>query len=390
MASGPGYRLTPIARDAADAETNRMPLGTADNGRPVVPANAWDAVGARELYEAMVLIRVFEEETDRQYKRDRIGGYCHLCIGQEGATVGACAALEPDDLLLTSYRSHGFAVARGVSPEAMMAELFGRVDGCARGRGGSMHPADPELGYLGGWGIVGGQLPLAVGAAFTLAQEERPQAVLCELGEGAVNIGAWHEALNLAAIWDLPVVFLVMNNEYSMCSAVAEVSAEPEVHKRAAAFRMRGERVDGQDVEAVYEAAGELLRDARERRRPAVLEALTYRYRGHSVADPGTAYRSPGEVEEWRRRDPIALFGARLRERGIFSSDDELEQVRRHAEQRVAAAVEYAERSEPPPVTTLARHVYGDPATSEQFAHTGPGSPFGERELILEGGLGRA
>ena len=390
MASGPGYRLTPIARDAADAETNRMPLGTADNGRPVVPANAWDAVGARELYEAMVLIRVFEEETDRQYKRDRIGGYCHLCIGQEGATVGACAALEPDDLLLTSYRSHGFAVARGVSPEAMMAELFGRVDGCARGRGGSMHPADPELGYLGGWGIVGGQLPLAVGAAFTLAQEERPQAVLCELGEGAVNIGAWHEALNLAAIWDLPVVFLVMNNEYSMGSAVAEVSAEPEVHKRAAAFRMRGERVDGQDVEAVYEAAGELLRDARERRRPAVLEALTYRYRGHSVADPGTAYRSPGEVEEWRRRDPIALFGARLRERGIFSSDDELEQVRRHAEQRVAAAVEYAERSEPPPVTTLARHVYGDPATSEQFAHTGPGSPFGERELILEGGLGRA
>jgi pyruvate dehydrogenase E1 component alpha subunit len=360
------------------------------NGRAGTPAEALDVARARELYEAMVLIRVFEEETDRQYKRDRIGGYCHLCSGQEAATVGACSALEPDDLLLTSYRSHGFALARGVSPEAMMAELFGRVDGCARGRGGSMHTADPELGYLGGWGIVGGQLPLAVGAAFTLAQEEQPQAVLCELGEGAVNIGAWHEALNLAAIWDLPVVFLVMNNEYSMGSPVGEVSAEPEVYKRAAAFRMRGERVDGQDLEAVYEAAHQLLRDARELRRPAVLEALTYRYRGHSVADPGTAYRSPDEVEQWRRRDPIALFAARLRERGIFSSDDELEQVRRRAERRVAHAVEFAERSEPPPVTTLAQHVYGDPATAEQFAHMGPGSPFGEHELVLEGGLGHA
>jgi pyruvate dehydrogenase E1 component alpha subunit len=164
-------------------------LMDSNHGAASAPAEVRDAAQARELYEAMVLIRVFEEETDRQYKRDRIGGYCHLCSGQEGATVGACAALEPDDVLLTSYRSHGFALARGVSPEAMMAELFGRVDGCARGRGGSMHPADPKLGYLGGWGIVGGHLPLAVGAAFTLAQEERPQAVLCELGEGAVNIG---------------------------------------------------------------------------------------------------------------------------------------------------------------------------------------------------------
>jgi pyruvate dehydrogenase E1 component alpha subunit len=181
-----------------------------------------------------------------------------------------------------------------------------------------------------------------------------------------------------------------MNNEYSMGSAVAEVSAEPEVHKRAAAFRMRGKRVDGQDVEAVHEAAHELLRDARELRRSAVLEALTYRYRGHSVADPGTAYRSPEEVDEWRRRDPIGLFGARLRQREIFSSDDQLDEVRRHAERRVAHTVEYAERSEPPPMTTLAQHVYGDPATSEQFAHTGPGGPFGERELVLEGGLGHA
>jgi pyruvate dehydrogenase E1 component alpha subunit len=361
-----------------------------ETNAPGEPAGAPNATQARELYAAMVLIRVFEEETDRQYKRDRIGGYCHLCSGQEGATVGACAALEGEDLLLTSYRSHGFALARGVSPGAMMAELFGRIDGCARGRGGSMHPADPSLGYLGGWGIVGGQLPLAVGAAFTLAQEGREQAVLCELGEGAVNIGAWHEALNLAAIWDLPVVFLVMNNEYSMGSPVAAVSAQPEVYKRASAFRMEGERVDGQDVEAVREATGKLLAEARGRRRPSVLEAMTYRYRGHSVADPGTSYRSSDELERWRQRDPIMLFGSKLRDRGVFSPDEDLDNVRREAERRVAEAVEFAERSEQPSVGTLAQHVYGDPATAEQFAPMLPGSPFGEAELVLEGGLGHA
>jgi pyruvate dehydrogenase E1 component alpha subunit len=226
-----------------------------------------------------------------------------------------------------------------------------------------------------------------VGAAFTLAQDERRQAVLCELGEGAVNIGAWHEALNLAAIWDLPIVFLVMNNEYSMGSPVAEVSAEPEVHRRAAAFRMRAKRVDGQDLEAVLAAARELLHAARERGGPAVLEALTYRYRGHSVADPGVAYRTADEVAEWKRRDPIELFGRRLLERGV-SSRDELDEVRVTVGATMAHAVEFAERSELPPVATLARHVYGDQDTPRQFERMLPGSPFGERELVLGGGLG--
>ena len=301
-------------------------LGTiADSSRARTRTNRTEPGRLRDLYETMVLIRIFEEETERQYMRARIGGYCHVCSGQEAATVGSCAALQDEDLLLTSYRSHGFALARGVSPEAMMAELFGRADGCATGRGGSMHPAATAVGYLGGWGIVGGQLPLAVGAAFTLAQEGRPQAVLCELGEGAVNIGAWHEALNLAAIWELPVVFLVMNNQYGMGSPVSQASAEPMVHRRATAFRMRGERVDGQDLEAVMAIAGELLGDAREQRRPAVLEALTYRYRGHSVADPGKAYRSEEEVDQWKRRDPIALLGHRLTELGEFRSQADLQ-----------------------------------------------------------------
>lgn len=356
--------------------------GEAQNGKGGSVEGA-DADRLRELYEMMVLIRLFEEETERQYKKARIGGYCHLTTGQEAATVGVCAQLEDEDVLFTGYRSHGFALAKRVSPEKTMAELFGRVDGAARGRGGSMHILDPTVSYLGGWGIVGGQLPLATGAGFALAQDGKRQAVVCELGEGAVNIGAWHEALNLAAIWDLPCVFVVMNNEYGMGTSVEKASAEPEVYKRAQALRMRGERVDGQDLEAVLEIAGELLREARENRRPSVLECMTYRYRGHSVADAGTAYRSKEEIEEWMERDPIVLFGKKLVERGVISSQDELEEIRERVDERVQKAVEFAENSDEPSLDSLAEHVYGDPNTNEQFARMEIGSPFGERELVL-------
>lgn len=342
----------------------------------------------RDAYELMVLIRLFEEETERQYKKARIGGYCHLSSGQEAASVGAVAPLEDDDMLFTGYRSHGMALARGTSPDEVMAELFGRVDGCARGRGGSMHLADPSRGYLGGWGIVAGQLPVATGAAFTLAHAGKPQAVLCELGEGAVNMGAWHESLNLAGIWDLPIVYIVMNNTYGMGTTVEKASAEPEVYKRAAGYRMHGERIDGQDIEVVMEAAGRLLREAREQRRPSVLECMTYRFRGHSVADAGLAYRSKKEIAEERERDPIVTLGRRLLERGELESEDEIEQIRERADQRVQEAVAFAEQSEQPALDTLARHVYGDPDTREQFAGMVPGSPFGERELVLEMELG--
>jgi len=335
----------------------------------------------RELYEMMVLIRVFEEETERQYKKARIGGYCHLASGQEAATVGVLEPLSDDDVLFTSYRDHGFALARGVSPEAVMAELFGRCDGCARGRGGSMHLADPDRNYLGGWGIVGGQLPLATGAAFALAQRDEPHAVLVELGEGAVNMGAWHESLNLAGIWELPIVYLVMNNVYGMGTSVDKASAEPEVFRRAAAYRMRGERVDGQDLEGIVGAADELLREARDERRPSVLELMTYRFRGHSVADAGKAYRSEDEIAGWKERDPIPTLAARL---GL--SDDEVAEVERQMVERVDEAVRFAEDSEFPPVDGLARHVYGDPDSPRQFERMAPGSPFGERELVLEGG----
>jgi pyruvate dehydrogenase E1 component alpha subunit len=343
-----------------------------------------EAASPRELYRQMLLIRRFEEEVERQYKRARIGGYCHLASGQEAATVGAVAAMSPDDLLFSAYRTHGFALARGCHPGAVMAELFGRVDGSAHGRGGSMHLLDVERRFFGGWGIVGGQLPIAVGAALALVQRGLPHAVLCELGDGAVNIGAWHESLNLAALWQLPVVFLIINNRYGMGTSVDQASSEPQLHRRAAAYRIHGEPVDGQDVEAVNEATHRLLERARATREPAVLEAETYRYRGHSVADPGTAYRSAEELAAWKTRDPLVTYAAELLERGELDSQSVLE-LETEVVGQVDRAVVAAEASEEPAAETLPHHVYGDPLTERQFARMAAGSPFGEVELVLQG-----
>ena len=349
-----------------------------------VPSLALDT--RRELYETMVLSRVFETEAERQYKAARIGGYCHLSSGQEATTVGVVHALQPDDLLVTGYRSHGFALARGTSPEAVMAELFGRADGCAHGRGGSMHILDVTRGYYGGWGIVAGQLPVATGLALALVRQGKPQAVVCELGDGAVNMGAWHESLNLAALWRLPIVFLVVNNEYGMGTSVARASSEPELWKRASSYRMHGERVDGDDLDAVLEASERLLRAAREDRAPAVLEAMTYRYRGHSVADAGLAYRTKDEIAEHQVHDPIRRVRTQLREAGV--AEAELEAIDARADERVAAAVEFATASAEPDVAQLAAGMHAD-GSAEQFERMRPGSPFGEQALTFDAGLGR-
>src|ERR671932_1415698 len=294
-----------------------------------------------DLLAQMYLIRELETEAERQYKAARIGGYCHLSSGQEAVTVGTVANMEAADLLVTGYRSHGFAIARGVAPEAVMAELFGRVTGCAHGRGGSMHLLDTGRGYYGGWGIVAGQLPIATGLALALVRRGRDQAVLCELGDGAVNMGAWHESLNLAALWNLPIVFLIVNNGYGMGTSVSRASAEPELYRRASAFRMHGERVDGDDLDAVLDVAGGLLAAARDERRPAVLEAVTYRYRGHSVADAGLAYRTKEEIAAPRAHHPIERVRARLLDAG--TPEAELDRVAEQARDRVTAAVEHAE-----------------------------------------------
>jgi pyruvate dehydrogenase E1 component alpha subunit len=339
----------------------------------------------RDLYEQMLLIRVFETAAEREYKAAQIGGYCHLSSGQEAATVGATHALDAEDLLVTGYRCHGFALARGVSPEAVMAELFGRSGGCAHGRGGSMHLLDVDVGYYGGWGIVAGQLPIATGLALALVRQGREQCVLCELGDGAVNMGAWHESLNLAAVWKLPVVFLVMNNEYGMGTSVERASAVTDLHRRAGAYGLPAERVDGNDLIAVAQAASTLLSGARSNRQAAVLELVTYRYRGHSVADPGLAYRTSEEIAEHQHNDPITRTRALLSEAGV--SDEQFDAMDTEVDERVAAAIAWSIASPPPPVSELARGMYA-PGSAAQFARMLAGAPFGERELVFAGGLG--
>jgi len=329
-----------------------------------------------DLYRQMALIRRFEEKAEEMYTRAKIGGYCHLNIGEEATVAGSMAALQPDDYLFASYRDHGFALARGTETGPVMAELFGREGGVAHGRGGSMHLLDIPRRFMGGYGIVTGQLPLAVGAALAIDYFDRKEAVLCLLGDGAVNMGAFHESLNIAAIWRLPVVFLVTNNQYGMGTSVEQASAEPDLYKRAASYRMPGERADGMDVLAVREATARLMRLARDERQPGLLETITYRFRGHSVADAGKLYRTQEEVASWRERDPIVLFQRALEGRGLMTADD-AQKIDAEVEAEVQRSVEFADASPNPDVATLYDNIYGPTATG-QFDRMAPGGPFGD------------
>jgi pyruvate dehydrogenase E1 component alpha subunit len=305
----------------------------------------------------MLLIRRFEEKTKEMIYLDKIRGYCHWNIGEEATVVGSVAALREQDELITSYRDHGYAIARGTDPRHVMAELFGKETGCAGGRGGSMHMVDVPRGYYGGYGIVGGHLPLAAGLALAADYLGQDRAVLCSFGDGATNIGAFHESLNLAKLWKLPVVWFVVNNQYGMGTSVEEASAEPELYKRACAYRMHGEQVEGMDVLAVYEATERLLRRAREQREPSLLEALTYRYEGHSYADAGKAYRTQEEIDRWRQKDPIRTFQRHLEEHGLIDQAG-FEALERRVEQQVQDAVDFAEASPFPSPDTLFTYVY--------------------------------
>jgi pyruvate dehydrogenase E1 component alpha subunit len=347
----------------------------ADKARDILD----DREHALGLLRTMLLVRRFEERAEEQYTRARIGGYCHLAIGEEAANVGSIDCLEPDDYLFVSYRDHAAALAVGSSPAAVMAELFGKETGVARGYGGSMHLLDVERHFLGGWGIVGGHLPIAVGAALALDYQDADGAVLCQFGDGATNTGAFHEALNLAAVWKLPIVFQVINNLYGMGTSVEQASAEPELHKRACAYRMHGERVDGNDLLAVREAAGRLLARARGESEPALLETTTYRYRGHSVADAGKVYRTPEEVASWRERDPITRFVGVLEEHGLLDSE-ELETMRKEVSDEINEAIREAAAAPTPEPGELYDNVYGDEHWREQFDGMGTAAPFGERE----------
>ena len=326
------------------------------DGRPQRHHDLPDADTCRSILEKMVLIRRFEERAGEMYAKAKIGGFLHLSIGEEATIVGSIGAIRETDYVLSTYREHGQALARGTSPNAVMAELFGRVDGCSKGRGGSMHLFDVERRFLGGYGIVGGNLPLAAGVALAADYTETDDAVLCMFGDGASNQGTFGETMNLAALWKLPVVFLVVNNQFGMGTALERHSAVTDLSQKSGGFGVPGSRCDGMDVLDTHAAISDAMRKARDERAPQLVEAVTYRFRGHSMADP-EEYRSKEEVEEWRERDPIETFRKRLTDEGVLSEDD-FKELDERLTKVVDESVEFADRSPFPELHTLYEDIY--------------------------------
>jgi len=321
-------------------------------GRPKLP----DREVALDILDKMLLIRHFEERAQEMYMKAKIGGFLHLAVGEEATVVGTTSALEPRDYLLSTYREHGQALARGTDPKAVMAELFGREGGVSHGRGGSMHLYDADRRFLGGYGIVGGNLPLAAGVALASDYRGDDAVTLCMFGDGASNQGTFGETMNLAALWRLPVVFLVVNNQYGMGTALSRHSAVTDLSKKAECLGVPGERVDGMDVLAVRELVAEHVRLAREERKPTLVEALTYRFRGHSAADP-EVYRTKEEVQQWRERDPIQLYRKVLAEAGLID-DAQFDERDRRAIEIVDEAVAFADASPEPALESLYDNIY--------------------------------
>jgi pyruvate dehydrogenase E1 component alpha subunit len=305
------------------------------------------------LYRQMVLIRRFEEKCAEMYALAKIGGFCHLYIGEEAVAVGAIAALRPDDYVLSAYRDHGHCLAKGSDPKRVMAELFGKQTGLCKGKGGSMHLYDVERHFMGGYAIVGGHIALAAGVAFGLTYQQQDQVVLCFFGEGAVPSGIFHEAMNIAALWKLPVLFVCENNRYGMGTPVERASAIYDIAQTALAYDMGHSTIDGMDVLAVHDAVGRIVADMRRTPRPYFLEARTYRFMGHSMSDPAHGhYRTKAEIDEHKKRDPILLFGQRLIGQGIADAD-RLHVIEAEMQQVVQDAVEFADTSPPAPPEEL-------------------------------------
>ena len=318
------------------------------------------ADAAKEWLRTMMLIRRFEERAGEMYAKAKIGGFLHLAIGEEATIVGATRAMRDSDYLLSTYREHGQALARGTEAKRAMAELFGRKDGVSGGRGGSMHLFDYERRFLGGYGIVGGNLPLAAGVGLACDYMETDDAVVCMLGDGASNQGTFGETMNLVALWDLPVVFLVINNQFGMGTSLERHSAVTDLSIKAQGYGVPGSRCDGMDVLDVHAAISEGLRCAREERKPQLIEAVTYRFRGHSMADP-EEYRDKEEFEEWRKRDPIENFKKRLVDEDVLPEDD-AKKLDEEVGGVIDDATEFADKSPFPELDTLYDdiYVYGD------------------------------
>jgi pyruvate dehydrogenase E1 component alpha subunit len=314
-----------------------------------------------EMYRQMYLIREFENAAAEQYAMGKIAGFLHLYIGEEAIAVGTIKAMEEQDHTLTHYRDHGYALALGLDTGEVMAELFGKKTGVTGGRGGSMHLADVSKNFWGGYAIVSGHLLLSVGLGFASNYLEEDRVTVCFFGDGATNAGAFHEAMNMAAVWNLPIVFLCENNLYGMGTAVEHVSAVQEMAKKALAYDMPAMQVDGQNVIEMYEKSKEALDHCRSGKGPIFIEALTYRFRGHSMADP-EQYRERDEIDKYRAYDPIPLFRDRLLEEKV-TTEEELEEIHKAVQEEVEASVKFADESENPDLETLGDFVYADPIT---------------------------
>lgn len=306
------------------------------------------------FYKKMLLIRRFEEEAARLYTERKIGGFLHLYIGQEATAVGAITALKSSDLVITAYRCHAHYLAKGGSARAGMAELLGKETGCSRGRGGSMHFFDAANRFMGGWAIVGGQIPIAAGLAFANKYHSNTDVVLCFLGDGAINIGSFHEGLSLSALWNLPVIYIIENNQFAMGTPLEKTFPIEDLSIRALGYPMARERVDGHDVFAMHSAISAATKRVREQQQPMLIEAKTYRYRGHSMADPGK-YRNKEEIEKWRIRDPISTLAAVLDSANLETLRKKIEL---QIEEEIEDAVQYAENSPFPAADSALDYVY--------------------------------
>jgi pyruvate dehydrogenase E1 component alpha subunit len=316
-----------------------------------------------DILRQMILIRRFEEATEREFRKGKIGGYLHVYSGQEAVASGVITGLQKGDIVFTGYRDHAHALALGSEPRRIMAELFGKGTGVSKGKGGSMHLFDAAHGFYGGYGIVGGHLTLAAGAAYAQRYRETDHITVCYFGDGAMNIGSFHEALNMAGLWGkqgmCPILFIIENNGYAMGTSVERHSALTDLSQRVRAYNIPTEKVDGQDVFAVRGVADRVIRQIRETGQPYCIEAVTYRFSGHGAADILQPYRSKDEVEQHRHRDPIGILRNRLGEIcGL--TDDTVKGIEEWAAEQVAAAVQFAEESPAPEAEELWRDVVAE------------------------------
>ena len=317
-----------------------------------------DKAGLHHLLYQMLLGRRFEEKTAEAYALGKIGGFCHLYIGQEALAVGAMSTLREDDYVITAYREHVQALVKGMTPREVMAELYGRADGCSKGKGGSMHLFSAEKNFMGGWGIVGGQIPMATGIGWAIKYRKQDRVCFCFMGEAAVNQGAFHESLNMAALWKLPVIYIVENNRFGMGTAWERASSLYDIAQKATAYDMPSAVADGMDVIAMREVVQDAVHRARSEQIPTLIEARCYRFMGHSMSDPvHGVYRTKEEVEEAKQKDPIRIYIDRLKQEEMLT-DAELEEIDRKVQAEVDDAAEFAENSPEPAADELYTDVY--------------------------------